>query len=209
MSLWERISREAKLSGQSSHWSGYRQGERRQTMVLSPAYQPGLKGSTTAFVLAAPGQAEERAGRPAAGDTGVTLNRVLSILHTRMPDQFRSQSKDDYVIVNAVPDIHYEALTGRTEGKRSDVCQPENVERLNHALAGMKLVIPLGKSAQRAVGASNYTGAVMSGSHPSKQNINRNIKAVGEDPGKRSTMRITGYTDLLIASFRKGQSGSR
>ena len=65
------------------------------------AYQPGKKNNKTVIILSAPGQAEEKAKKPAAGQTGKTLNKILAEAHKKDPDKFPSKNKDDYRISHA------------------------------------------------------------------------------------------------------------
>ena len=71
---------------------------RRTTLV----YHPGLHDVRTAFVLAVPGRKDRDAERPAAGDTGKNLDRILIQLNIRNPAAFPSTHRYDYRIANAL-----------------------------------------------------------------------------------------------------------
>jgi uracil-DNA glycosylase len=97
---------------------------------MSPDYQPGTAGAFTAFVLAAPGRVELAENRPAAGQTGRNLDRILFHLNQLRPDIFPSQSRLDYVVVNAVSRVLYRAKEGRGMPTDAEVQETHNVERL-------------------------------------------------------------------------------
>ena len=72
-----------------------------QSKAQSAFYQQGRDNIDTAIVLSAPGRHEEKAGKPAAGKTGKTLNQALRALNKADPTSFPSDDKDDYRIINA------------------------------------------------------------------------------------------------------------
>jgi len=105
MGIWDIVKGIAEGMVESAN----KEVERKQKQLqrderqreISADYQQGKPNIKTTIVLSAPGQAEEKAGRPAAGQTGKNINRVLEEAHKRDPKRFPSASKDDYQIVNA------------------------------------------------------------------------------------------------------------
>ena len=139
----------------------------------SPAFRRGDDGSIkTIIVLSAPGQEEEKAGRPAAGQTGTTLQEAIEFWHNALPNEFPSKNLNDYTIVNAVEDIHYKAKTGRTEGTDKEVCDTDNIRRINAIIADAEYVVALGYKAQLTVSGSFFKGKTYSGKHPSMNALN-------------------------------------
>lgn len=166
----------------------------------SPAYQHGRPEARLGIVLSAPGQAEEKAGRPAAGQTGRTLDATLAELHRLAPATFPFRTRLDYRVVNASPDIHYMAKTRSTEAADADLLTPENRARLAAALSGLETVLALGKKAELAVRACGFRGVVLTAFHPSMQAINRKYQVAGETPGERSAARVALYARDILAS---------
>lgn len=115
----------------------------------SPHYQWG-PDPDVAYVFSAPGSEEEYAGRPAAGKTGMHLAILIAILRdwglTVLP--YREQA----VVTNAWPDVHYESKTGRTEATDSEIKDPQNLERLASEIGHIrKWILCFGAKAYLAV----------------------------------------------------------
>lgn len=53
------------------------------------------------FVLCVPGEDEEKAGHPAAGETGIKLNQILVHLNSGKPEIFPYLDKSHYSITNS------------------------------------------------------------------------------------------------------------
>lgn len=203
MGFWDIVKSVGSAVIEQAQANAEREMERQRRIAESPAYQHGKADTRTGIVLSAPGQAEEKAGRPAAGQTGKTLNKTLAALHKADPKRFPSKDKDDYRIVNAVPDVHYKGATGRTEGTSAEIRERKNQARMKKSLEGMDTVVALGNKAQEAVHGSGFDGTVLKGSHPSMQNINRNYQAEGATAAERSEKRIDAYAKEIASSDKK------
>jgi hypothetical protein len=165
----------------------------------SPAFRRGDDTNIkTIIVLSAPGQEEEKAGRPAAGQTGTTLQEAIEFWHNALPTEFPSKNLDDYTIVNAVEDVHYKAKTGRTEGTDTEVCDTDNMKRINAIIADTQYVVALGYKAQLAVSGSIFNGKIYSGKHPSMNALNTQYSSQKLTPNERGSDRIRQWaTDVL------------
>ena len=152
-------------------------------------FQRGRDDCRTAFVLSAPGQKEQQAGYPAAGPTGVTLDRLLQQLHSADPVRFPFLSRRDYRIVNAIAKVLYKAQHGRTEGYLSEVVAEANVERLREELVGIDCIVALGDRAQRGLKAADIT-LQLCGPHPSLQRLNTLCKVSAPTPAAARDDRI-------------------
>jgi len=206
MSFWDKLGKAAEKVWLRAEENAARRQQQEARMLHerrdSPSYQHGRDDIKTAIVLSAPGSHEERAGRPAAGQTGRTLNRTLKALHEADPKRFPSASKDDYRIVNASDEIHYKRKTGRTEARGSSLDAPANKARLRDSLKGKSTIVALGSKAQATL-ASAGVKATHTGSHPSMQNINRNYAAKGRTGAERSEERISKFAAEVADSGRK------
>jgi len=157
----------------------------------TPAFRKGDRDDIkTTIILSAPGRCEEIANRPAAGQTGITLQTAINVLHEECPSIFPSNKLDDYSILNAVEDVHYKSKTGRTEGSTSEVCNLKNLERISEALKDSATVVALGDMAKLAVDGSNFSGVILKGSHPSMQSLNTTYDSQKDNPSDRSRDRI-------------------
>ena len=165
----------------------------------SPAYQHGRDDTPIGIVLSAPGRAEEKAGRPAAGQTGRTLDATLAELNRLAGGTFPFTTRLDCRVVNASPDIHYPAKTGSSEASDADILRPDNLARLARALDGLQTVLALGRKAELAVRACGFSGRVLTAFHPSMQAINRKYQVTGETPGERSAARVALYARDILA----------
>lgn len=147
----------------------------------SPHYQWG-PDPDVAYVFSAPGSEEEYAGRPAAGKTGMHLAILIAILRdwglTVLP--YREQA----IVTNAWPDVHYESKTGRTEATDSELKDPKNLERLASEIGHIrKWILCFGAKAYLAVfelkkrGMLRESCQVVKAKHLSP----RVIHSIGED----------------------------
>lgn len=170
-------------------------------VFTSPAFRKGDNHRVkTTIVLSAPGQAEEKAGRPAAGQTGKTLKKAINELHKKDPLKFPSNRLDDYTIVNAVEEVHYKGKTGRTEARDAEISNSDNLKRVRAALADAVNVVALGDKAQLAVAECGYQGNVYKGEHPSMQALNRKYKSHNETPQERNSDRVTQWAEDMYNS---------
>ena len=170
----------------------------RTIRKTTPAFRQGndLKNKTV-IILSAPGQVESKLGRPAAGETGKTLQHAIEKLHQKDPKTFPSSNLDDYTIMNTVETVHYQSKTGRTEGTLNEVLDTKNMNRINGILKDYDTVITLGDKAQTAIKNSNFNGKVLSSNHPSKQSLNMQYKSNKTTPEERNIDRITQWTDSI------------
>ncbi|WP_147470251.1 hypothetical protein [Corallococcus sp. AB049A] len=128
-----------------------------------------------AFILAAPGKDEEKAKRPAAGDTGLALNRILASLHSLLPEVFPSTCRYQYRIANAYSKALYKSdSNNKTSPNVSDVDTDANKKRLLSEVKDAPLVIALAPSAKRLAPylKANGCNILDFGEHPGQQAIN-------------------------------------
>jgi hypothetical protein len=86
-----------------------------------------------AFVFACPGWFEQFHERPAAGDTGQNLHRLLQILRDwRVPG---IPTREHLTITNAYAGVMYSEQDGDTQPSKRQIEQTENLARLNEELA--------------------------------------------------------------------------
>jgi hypothetical protein len=165
----------------------------------TPAFRKGdCKDIKTTIILSAPGQCEEKANRPAAGQTGTTLQTAMNFWHEECPSKFPSNKLDDYSIINAVEDVHYKKKTGRTEGLISEVRDLKNLKRISEALKGSETVVALGEMAKLAVDSSSFSGVTLKGSHPSMQSLNKTYDSQKDNPSDRSRDRIDRWAKDIL-----------
>jgi hypothetical protein len=181
-----------KPSGQSSR-------QKRNSETTSAFRKGDREDIKTTIILSAPGQCEEIANRPAAGQTGKTLQSAISILHEKCPSKFPTNQLDDYTILNAVEDVHYKGKTGRTEGTKNEVCNLKNLERINGALKDSEVVVALGEMAHLAVDSSSFSGVILKSSHPSRQSLNKTYDSHKDNPSDRNKDRINSWTMHMLA----------
>lgn len=102
-----------------------------------------------AFVFSAPGEEEQREGRPVAGDTGTNLESALVHLHSAQPALFPSRHRYDYRITNAWPEPLAIASGHRaSEARDTEIREPRNVRRVLRELVGCNLVVLSGNKAR-------------------------------------------------------------
>lgn len=165
-------------------------------METTPAYQHGQDDVGTVIVLSAPGRHEEKWKRPAAGQTGRTLNRLLAALHAVDPISFPSTDKDAYRIINATSRVHYGVTT---EADRAELEAPINLQRLRDGVAGKLVVVALGAKARSTLEAAKVA-VTFAAPHPSMQSLNRGYKVDGQTPGARAGQRVALFASDLLAS---------
>lgn len=168
----------------------------------TPDYRRGDADCRTAFVLSAPGRYECRAGRPAAGQTGVTLGMAVELFTVVDRRTFPSPRLDDYTCLSAWDRIEYRALTGRTEATEAEVLRRENLCRLADYLRGMRFVVALGDRAQLAVCEVLHAGVLFTGCHPSLQRLNTKYHSNAKTPRERRKDRTRQWAQEVLDSRR-------
>lgn len=197
----ESIAAKLELKERKSSSSLAKKPTSRKTTVKSTSsahYNPGRRDIKVGFVLSAPGSKEEKAGRPAAGNTGENLEEMLQRWHKTRPDLFISTKRYDYRITNASQTVEYKKKTGRTEASDHEVNMPENIERIMEELAGCEFVICLGAKARKvksSLVAKGFPGTIASGIHPGWQAINRKYPKLKKDD------RIAQAADEVLKQF--------
>ena len=171
--------------------------------LTSPAFRLGDAQLRTAFVLSAPGRAECKAQRPAAGQTGVSLTCALSAFHQAEPRIFPSLRLADYTLVNAWDTVEYKERTGRTEATRAEILGAANIIRLEQSLRHMDAVVALGDRAQIAVDKAWPAGTIFTGDHPSLQRLNRAYHSCADTPGGRRADRIRKWAECVLESKQR------
>jgi len=218
----EALIRAAKTGSTNSERMTARQllkerlGEKQATQVKQARetnkrnkFQVNLPENTTAFrkgdstkvkttiILSAPGQEEEKAGRPAAGQTGKNLQSVIETMHAKDPIAFPSPNLDDYPITNAVETVRYMSKTGDTEGTDEEVCDTNNINRIKKELGDSQNILALGEKAQLAASQSGFDGKVLKANHPSMVALNRKYKSDKATPSERSKDRIKQWSETI------------
>lgn len=154
----------------------------------------------TAFVLAVPGSKERDAQRPAAGDTGENLNRILIHLQRHDPAAFPSLDRYDYRIVNSMELV---MCGDKSMPDLADVCDPSNVARLAEQLEGFVIVVALSVPAIEGVKEAGIQRTYSHPVHPGMRGINNLYPGLGRDAQsrqKRVEERCRRYAEELIAS---------
>ena len=161
----------------------------------SPAFQRGRDDNPTVIVLSAPGQAEAKASRPAAGHTGKEIDRQLAIHNARDPVNYPSVDRRDYRIINSVDDVHYLAATKRTEGRQAEVTDFENVTNKRRLMEGKSNALVFGDNAVLLIDAVGFEGSQMRGAHPSPRRINTKYRSEAASVGERKEERSRAAVD--------------
>ena len=182
---------------------------RRPNPETTPAYRRGDAKLRTAFVLSAPGRYECRARRPAAGQTGVTLEMALELFRDVEPCAFPSRRLDDYTCLSAWDRTEYRALTGRTEATEAEVLQPDNLGRVAQHLRDMEFVVALGDRAQLVVRRVWHACTLFTGCHPSLQRLNTKYRSNANTRLARRKDRTRQWAQEVLDSKRvMGRTGS-
>ena len=168
--------------------------------LTSPAFRRGNAQNRTAFVLSAPGKAECKAQRPAAGQTGKTLEIALSEFHCTEPCIFPSTRLDDYTLVNAWGKMENEDLTRRTEATDAEILGPPNICRLALCLQDMEAIVALGDKAQLAVDKVWSAGTLLTGGHPSLKRLNQDYCSHGATKDERRKDRTLQWARRVLNS---------
>lgn len=111
-----------------------------------------------AFVFSCPGQMEQEACRPAAGQTGNNLEEVLRVMRRDYSyDDAENLECDDWTreniwITNAWPCVEYKECTERSEATIPEIRRTENILRLANELGVIEnVIVCCGDRAQTAV----------------------------------------------------------
>lgn len=143
-----------------------------------------------AFVLSCPGKEEEKMNMVCSGKTGENLQHLIGFLSTSFPSIFPSSNIKDYRITNASDIIHYKALTGDTEPKKSEIEIPENLSRLEEELKNCRYVVALGEKAKHALSLINIPCDIAEGNHVGTQSLNKMYISNKSTPQLRRIDRI-------------------
>ena len=172
--------------------------------------KPGIK---VGFIFSAPGRYEEEAGRPAAKTTGKHLYAVIAGLREdkHLTPLFSSDQIYDYTITNAVTTVHYPELTGRSEGKVSDIKRCDNMRRILREVKGLDYLICFGKKPSLVKGRLEpigFKGVIIPAiCHISMQGLNavmnKRTSGIGQIPNKKwdKTARLNFVIERLIAEL--------
>jgi hypothetical protein len=128
---------------------------------------------------------------------------VLARLHAADPDRFPYPVTDDYRILNAVREVHFQARSGRSEGTSADVRDPENLRRVGEQLAGMGTVLAIGRLAELAVRESQFPGVVLQNCHLSLRSLNMKYSSRRTSPAERTRDRLEQYAADLVLQLRR------
>ena len=133
----------------------------------------GNKKNKVAFVFSCPGQSEEKAQKPAAGQTGKNLDALLVYLNKKNSTIFRDTDRYEYRITNAWDKVEFKSRTGRTEATKKEISTEENISRMKRELNGMDIVIFFGEKAQRIKNLIDFSGIILTTQHLSFQSLNQ------------------------------------
>ena len=114
----------------------------------------GKKDIPTAFIFFFFFQEELKSGKLVNGQTGKNLDMMLSILNKNYPGIFPSCDRYDYRITNSSEYVHYKAFDNRTEPKKNEILEKDNLSRLIEDIREYKYIITFGKCALLAAESS-------------------------------------------------------
>lgn len=163
---------------------------RRKT---TPAFQPGMDGIATAIILSCPGKVEAEKGYPAAGVTGENLEKLLAEGHKRNKSHFPSERKKDYRIINSCETVYPNETCKRTQPLVSEIIDPNNLKRVRKDLRGIRVLVALGKRAQRLLDELDEPESLYVGRHPSMQSLNTKYRSNKKTPNQRAEERLEKY----------------
>lgn len=166
----------------------------------TPAFHPGPSGVRTAFVLAVPGSKERDAKRPAAGDAGHNLDRILVHLNRHDPEAFPSAHRYDYRIANALETVMY---GDESMPNLADVLKPCNLARLAKQLEGIQTIVALSAPAMEGVRRAGVHPTYSHAVHPGMRGLNNYYPGLGRGPKDRQRRveeRCRRYAAEVIAS---------
>ena len=175
----------------------------RERPRSTPAYRRGDADFRTAFVLSAPGRREYEMQRPAAGETGTTINKGLQTFHGAEPCMFPSLALDDYTRLNAWDRVEYIACTRRTEATDEEISHADNICRVARLLRNMDVVVAFGVKAQLVVCRAWSTGTLFTGDHPSLQRLNRIYRSDAATRAARREDRTSQWARAVLGTRRE------
>ena len=133
----------------------------------------GCTENKVAFVFSCPGQDEEIAQKPVAGQTGKNLDALLVYLNRKNSTIFKYANRYAYRITNAWNTVEFKSRTDRTEATLKEISTPMNISRVNDELKGIDIVIFFGIKAQRIESMVDFNGTVLRTRHLSLQSLNQ------------------------------------
>lgn len=166
----------------------------------TPAFHSGPQSVRTAFVLAVPGRKEREAERPAAGDTGDNLDRILIHLNRHDPEAYPSICRYDYWIANALATIMF---GDNSMSDLADVREPNSLARLAEQLKGMTTVVALSATAMEGVTRVGLHPTHSHAVHPGMRRLNNYHPGLGREPKfeqRRTEERCRRFAAKVIAS---------
>ena len=143
------------------------------SLINTCHFNMGKKKNKVAFVFSCPGQNEEKAQKPVAGQTGKNLDALLVYLNKKNSTIFRDTDRYEYRITNAWDKVEFESRTGRSEATQKEIKEEENLLRIENELKGMNTLILFGDRAQYIESLLNFTGKIIESRHLSLQSINQ------------------------------------
>ena len=176
--------------------------DQRSTAATTPAYRRGTLGNGTAILLSAPGKVEYERGRPAAGQTGKSLELALSELHRADPRLFPSLKPEHYTTINVWDKPEYMSKTGRTEATDRELLSPRNLTRVRQLLLDedIETTVALGDKPKRVLACIGFSGTRLSGDHPSLQRLNRKYRSKAPTPDARRKDRAQQWAQDILNS---------
>jgi hypothetical protein len=133
-------------------------------------------------VLAVPGRKEREANRPAAGDTGDNLDRILTYLNRHDSEAFPSTKRYDYRIANALETVMF---GDDSMPDIADVLEPANLERLAEQLEGTTTIVALSVPAVEGVMHAGIHPSYSHVVHPGMRGLNNYYRGLGREPKDR------------------------
>lgn len=148
--------------------------------TTTPHYEKGSE-SKIAVVLSCPGQDEEKAQKPAAGQTGNNLENVLNIL--RDTYGLNNFERGKITITNAWSQVEYENKTKRSQADNKEILEENNLNRLADEIKDITdFILCCGDKAKIAVlalqqqGKFNQNCGILEVPHLGNQGMNATIK---------------------------------
>jgi len=154
------------------------------------------------FILSCPGKEEEKAGKPAAGQTGINLDVILNSLNTKFNyDMF---DRRNITITNSTTRVEYIDKTNRTEATKKEVLDQKNLERLSKEINGVsRYIICCGVNAELAIEELNKKqfiteARILKISHLGNQALNKTIKKNIDGKKYAPTIIVLNYLKVKI-----------
>jgi hypothetical protein len=148
--------------------------------TTTPHYEKGSE-SKIAVVLSCPGQEEEKAQKPAAGQTGDNLEDVLNIL--RNTYGLNDFERGKITITNAWSQVEYENKTKRRQADDKEILEENNLNQLAYEIKDITdFILCCGDKAKIAVlnlqqqGKLNQNCGIIEVPHLGNLGINNTIK---------------------------------